>query len=206
MVINPLSPVKLVQRPIGIDGERGFGIVAKRFIKEGEYIFELPGMIAKTSAPSLQTQLSMIIPHRRQKQGTTARVLFGPLRFVNHICKGFNVTVSRISVYFLYCVNNWRQWEAIDNSCAFTTVALKDIKIGEELFADYGSSYFEDLEVGCPCRSCNTESFERYEAEKIRRQEERHNQEEIDRVAIAEKKKARNKRRKEKRKTNTDEA
>ena len=100
MAINPAAPIKLVQRPIGTGGERGFGIVAKRFIKEGEYIFELPGMIAKTSTPYLQTQLSLIIPHRCQKQGTKERVLFGPLRFVNHICKESNVTVSRVLVCF----------------------------------------------------------------------------------------------------------
>jgi hypothetical protein len=70
MVINPLSPIKLVQRPIGVSGQRGFGIVAQRFIQKGEYLFELPGLITKTSAPSFQSKLSMIIPHHRQKQGS----------------------------------------------------------------------------------------------------------------------------------------
>jgi hypothetical protein len=94
MVINPLSPVKLIQRVVGPGGPRGFGIVARRFIQEKEYIYELPGMIAKNARPRIQSRLSIITPHYRQNQGSEGRILFGPLRFVNHICKGFNIVVS----------------------------------------------------------------------------------------------------------------
>ena len=94
MVINPLSPIKLVQRIIGPHGPRGFGIIAQRSIQKNEYIYELPGMIAKTSRPSIQSNLSIIIPHHRQRQGTEERVFFGPLRFVNHMCKEYNIMVS----------------------------------------------------------------------------------------------------------------
>ena len=76
------------------NGPRGFGIVARRFIQKGEYIYELPGMIAKTSQPNIQSNLSIMLPHPRQNQGSEARVFFGPLRFVNHICDGPNITVS----------------------------------------------------------------------------------------------------------------
>ena len=41
MVINPTSPIKLVQRPMMPNGPRGFGITARRFIQEGEYIYVL---------------------------------------------------------------------------------------------------------------------------------------------------------------------
>ena len=94
MVINPLSPIKLVQRPMGPSGSRGFGIIARRPIQNKEYIYELPGMIAKSARPSIQSKLSIIIPHHSQKQGKEERVFFGPLRFVNHLCEGFNVMVS----------------------------------------------------------------------------------------------------------------
>ena len=94
MVINPASPIKLVQRPMGPNSPRGFGIIARRFIYEGEYIYELPGMIAKTSRPDIQSNLSIMIPHRRQNQGSEERVFFGPLRFVNHICEEPNIMVS----------------------------------------------------------------------------------------------------------------
>lgn len=94
MVINPSSPVKLVQRKIGPDGPRGFGIVARRPIQENEYIYELPGMIAKSARPNIQSKLSVIVPHHSQKQGKGERVFFGPLRFVNHQCEGYSVVVS----------------------------------------------------------------------------------------------------------------
>jgi len=94
MVVNPASPIKLIQRLIGPNGPRGFGITARRFIQKGEYLYELPGMIAKTSRPNIQSNLSIIIPHHRQQQGSEERVLFGPLRFVNHVCEGSNITAS----------------------------------------------------------------------------------------------------------------
>jgi hypothetical protein len=94
------------------------------------------------------------------------------------------------------------QWEAIDNSCAFTTMALKDIEFGEELYADYGSNYFDDIEGGCPCRSCNAQSFATFEMEKKQQQEQCREQEELDKIAIAGKRKEQNKRRREKQKQN----
>lgn len=94
MVINPSSPIRLTQQPMGPNGIRGFGIVATRLIQENEYIYELPGMIAKSSRPDIQSMLSIIVPHPRQKEMIEERVLFGPLRFVNHICQGYNIMVS----------------------------------------------------------------------------------------------------------------
>lgn len=79
---------------MGPGGPRGFGIVARRFLHKDEYIYELPGMIAKSSVPKIQSMLSKIIPHHVQNQGSEERVLFGPLRFVNHQCEGYNVSVS----------------------------------------------------------------------------------------------------------------
>ena len=204
MVVNPISPVKLVQRPMIPNGPRGFGIIARRFIQEGEYIYELPGMIAKTSRPNIQSTLSIIIPHHRQNQGSEERVLFGPLRFVNHICKGSNITVSlqilTIHLKYKYIC----QWEAIDNSCGYTTVALKDIEAGDELYADYGSDYFNDLEEGCPCHSCNAQWYEAAEEDAYERQKQQQEKEEMDKQVIADKKKERNKRRREKQKSKSN--
>lgn len=183
------------------NGPRGFGIIARRFIQEGEYIYELPGMIAKTSRPNIQSTLSIIIPHHRQNQGSEERVLFGPLRFVNHICKGSNITVSlqilTIHLKYKYIC----QWEAIDNSCGYTTVALKDIEAGDELYADYGSDYFNDLEEGCPC---NAQWYEAAEEDAYERQKQQQEKEEMDKQVIADKKKERNKRRREKQKSKSN--
>ena len=73
---------------------RGFGIIAQWFIQKEEYIYELSSMITKTSQPDIQSNLSIIYPHHWQNQGSKERLFFGPLKFVNHICDGPNITVS----------------------------------------------------------------------------------------------------------------
>ena len=94
---------------MGPNGPRGFGIVARRFLHKEEYIYELPGMIAKTSVPKIESMLSKIIPHTVQKQGSEERVFFGPLRFVNHQCEGYNVSVSFIVDHLLHInITNYR--------------------------------------------------------------------------------------------------
>jgi len=82
-------------------------------------------------------------------------------------------------------------------------VALKDIEAGDELFADYGSDYFNDLEGGCPCRSCNTQLYEVLEAEERECRMQQCQKDEDDKVAIAQKKKERSKKRKQKQKNKT---
>ena len=70
------------------------------------------------------------------------------------------------------------------------TVALKDINAGDELYADYGSGYFDDLEGECPCHSCNAQTYKAIEEEEYKHQNQQHEKEEIDRVVIAEKKRS----------------
>jgi len=79
--------------------------------------------------------------------------------------------------------------DANNNSCAFTVVALKNIGAGEELYADYGSGYFDDLEGGCPCRSCNLQSYEAIKEEEYEHQRQQNKTQEVDRAVIADKKK-----------------
>jgi hypothetical protein len=83
---------------------------------------------------------------------------------------------------------------------------LKDIEAGDELYADYGSDYFNDLEGGCPCRSCNARWYEASEKDAYERQEQRQKKEEVDKVVIMDKKKERNKRRREKQKSKSNDA
>ena len=82
-------------------------------------------------------------------------------------------------------------------------VALRDIEAGDELYTDYGSDYFDDLEGGCLCRSCNAQLYEIIEEEEYKHQKQRHMKEEDDQVTIADKRKERKKRRKEKQKNKT---
>jgi len=83
---------------------------------------------------------------------------------------------------------------------------LKDIEAGDELYADYGSDYFNDLEGGCPCHSCNVQWYEASEEDAYERQKQRQKKEEVDKVVIADKKKERNKRRREKQKLKSNNA
>jgi hypothetical protein len=36
-----------------------------------------------------------------------------------------------------------------------SVVAFRDISVGEEIFVNYGSTYFEDEPDGCPCSTCS---------------------------------------------------
>jgi len=85
-------------------------------------------------------------------------------------------------------------------------VALKDIEAGDELYTDHGSGYFDDLEGGCPCRSCNARSYEAIKEEEYECQKQRRKNEEVDRVAIADKRMERNKKRKGKQKIKSQDA
>ena len=75
---------------------------------------------------------------------------------------------------------------------------IEDIQPGEELYAYYGDDYFDDLEGGCPCRSCNRDAYEALEVEKEQRRVQQRQKEEDDKAIIADKKKERNKRRRDK--------
>ena len=89
------------------------------------------------------------------------------------------------------------QFIAIDESCGYTAMAVKDILPGEEIFSFYGSDYFENMEDGCPCRSCQPEAHKIYEAEQQEYQLKKQCQVEIDKEMIDEKRKARKKRRRD---------
>ena len=92
------------------------------------------------------------------------------------------------------------QWEAHDNSCRFTTKVIEDIQPGEELYVYYGEDYFEDLEGGCPCKSCNRDAYEALEVEKEQHRVQQCQKEEDDKAIIADKKKERKKKRRDKQK------
>ena len=79
-------------------------------------------------------------------------------------------------------------------------MALRDIAPEEELFAFYGSHYFQDVEGGCPCQACKPEQHEIYEAKKKERQIDLQCQEKSDNAIIEQKRINQKKQRWEKRK------
>ena len=75
---------------------KGFSIIARRDLQPGELIYELVGLIPKDNQAA-HTQLSEIIPHPSQvKRARKPRILFGPIRFINHDCQAINADVSFI--------------------------------------------------------------------------------------------------------------
>ena len=98
MVIHPSSAVKLKVTRVGPD--LGFSIYAARNIKYHEAIYELTGAMPGDSETQ-HSQLSAITPHQNHSLPDLAiRILFGPARFINHLCKNFNVEVCM--VFFLH--------------------------------------------------------------------------------------------------------
>jgi len=81
-----------------------------------------------------------------------------------------------------------------------------DIKPEEELFAFYSSDYFDDVEGGCPCQSCQHEAYTQCDADKQERQRDMQHQAEKDQIIIKEKRKEQKQRRRAKQKTKAKES
>jgi len=79
-------------------------------------------------------------------------------------------------------------------------MAVKDIEAGEEIFTFYSLDYFQDVENGCPCLSCQPEMHIQHEVEEQERQINIRHQMEIDKVIIEDKRKEQKKRWREKQK------
>ncbi|KAF9455449.1 hypothetical protein BDZ94DRAFT_1367285 [Collybia nuda] len=134
LIINKKASVKLVVSKMGTDKIKGFGIVASVKFKKGEIIYELAGALAADDDAE-RTKLSLIKtnPGDPETNGELC-VLFGPLRLINHRCQTPNV-----------------EYVEPVPGLASTIHVVKDIKVEEELFADYGAGYFNP----CPCTTCN---------------------------------------------------
>lgn len=90
---------------LGQEGNLGFAIYANRDIKCQESIYELIGAMP-VDAETPHSGLSAIDPHPDQDLADgDSRFLFGPARFINHLCKDFNVEVRSL-LFGLYEVLN----------------------------------------------------------------------------------------------------
>ncbi|KAJ7873255.1 hypothetical protein B0H14DRAFT_3560037 [Mycena olivaceomarginata] len=112
-----------------------FGIIAKHPIAKGEKIYELAGQLSKDSVDDqkqdITTHLSEMYAWDKSR-----RVLFGPIRFVNHSC--------HYNAEFWYFENTER---------AISITAYKDIAVSEQITVDYGAEWFEGGEK-CLCAKC----------------------------------------------------
>lgn len=94
LIVQPTSVARLYKRKMN-DNELGFGVRATRPIVKGEYLYELSGLLAIDN-DTPHTRLSESTPFGDLPQDV--RILFGPIRFVNHQCIGFNAEVSPLII------------------------------------------------------------------------------------------------------------
>ncbi|KAF6744046.1 hypothetical protein DFP72DRAFT_1079097 [Ephemerocybe angulata] len=137
MLVIPSSSTRL--RTLDLGGQKGFGVCARTPIPYNTTLHELLGMMpADNNTP--HSGLSAITPSPSQDQPVNSeRVLFGPLRLINHRCRTHNIA-----------------YMAIAETSAFVAYALRDIPAGEELTVNYGDNWFE--RDSCPCADCTTKS------------------------------------------------
>lgn len=154
MVINAKSCVKLSCAAMGPAGTLGFAVHAATNMAKGHEIRELAGLMPKDGRAK-HSEVSRIRPASDQNQsGRVERVLFGPIRFINHVCETPNAEVSCKLEHNRALRLIAHQFIAITNSSSFFVVASRDIAVGEELFVDYGKDWFSGEPGGCPCKTC----------------------------------------------------
>ncbi|KAJ7082458.1 hypothetical protein B0H15DRAFT_803271 [Mycena belliarum] len=127
----PWSPVQIKHVRMGVDRDRGWGLVASTTIRKDEYLYEVLGALTVDMTEE-QTDLSTMTVY-----GGKTRIMWGPLRLVNHDCEP-NIEWVRVT----------------GSKNALVGRAIRTIVGGDQLLADYGRGYFEGP---CPCQSCNPE-------------------------------------------------
>jgi hypothetical protein len=70
---------------LGADQQNQFGIVAKEDLPPDTFLYELAGMLSVDYVDDTTNVITTRLSEIRAVDGTK-RVLFGPIRFVNHSC------------------------------------------------------------------------------------------------------------------------
>ncbi|RXW11893.1 hypothetical protein EST38_g13962 [Candolleomyces aberdarensis] len=134
MVIHPESSIRLRAVPMGPNSTVGFAIFARRDIPKNTKIWEAIGMVPGDNE-AVHSELSSITTTKDQNQTPGAeRVLYGPIRMINHRCRSYNAE---------FC--------SVRRTSAFIAWSNRDVPLGEEITFNYGDSWFGD---DCPCYDC----------------------------------------------------
>ncbi|KAJ7605665.1 hypothetical protein DFH06DRAFT_1348517 [Mycena polygramma] len=126
------SPVKLSLVKLGEDERVQFGIRAQACIEADALIYEMVGQLSSDSVDGKARAKTTALSEMSAFDGSS-RVLFGPIRFVNHSCKPNTV------------------FELQERGITLRTV--RDIAPGEEVTVDYGAEYWEEGHK-CLCDIC----------------------------------------------------
>ena len=99
LVVNPKSRVRLSCVAMGVTKALGFAIRAATDIAEGTELRELVGLMPRDGR-ARHSEVSCIQPSSEHNQSSKVqRVLFGPIRFLNHICGNPNTEVRLTLCY-----------------------------------------------------------------------------------------------------------
>ncbi|KAF8163870.1 hypothetical protein K438DRAFT_1775781 [Mycena galopus ATCC 62051] len=82
VLLAPWSPVKIQSHPLQQGGYRQMCIHAGRAIQKGEVLYELAGQLAS----DLESEISHTHLSQMKAWDKTTRILFGPIRWLNHHC------------------------------------------------------------------------------------------------------------------------
>ncbi|OGI26100.1 MAG: hypothetical protein A3E38_00850 [Candidatus Moranbacteria bacterium RIFCSPHIGHO2_12_FULL_54_9] len=114
--------------------QAGLGLFAAAPIKRGKTIIEYVGKRIPTSVgDTLNNRYIFNVSSRCDIDGSPRS---NTARYINHSCRPNCEAINRRGRVFI--------------------VARKNIKVGEELTYDYGTSYFEGViqPAGCRCQQC----------------------------------------------------
>ncbi|KAJ7668609.1 hypothetical protein DFH06DRAFT_1126085 [Mycena polygramma] len=141
VLLAPWSPVKLHLAQLGEGNPVQFGIMTKAHIPADTLIYELIGQLSSDSVDGEAREKTTSLSEMSAFDGSS-RVLFGPIRFVNHSCDAN--TVLRLCSQF-------EQFESRTRAVMIRT--LRDIACGEEVTVNYGPDYWEEGQK-CRCGTC----------------------------------------------------
>ncbi|KAJ6601241.1 hypothetical protein DFH09DRAFT_1271034 [Mycena vulgaris] len=151
ILLAPWCIVRLRVLPMGPSSQVQFGIFAREDIQEGDIVWEMMGMLSSTAEKNARhTHLSEM-----KDWDSVNRILYGPVRFVNHDCSP-NVVYHYLPLANLDgsdTENSETSSETPSGESDFSVVvvALRNIQRGEEILVNYGHDYFP---AGCPCHTC----------------------------------------------------
>ncbi|KAJ7668566.1 hypothetical protein DFH06DRAFT_1378337 [Mycena polygramma] len=135
VLLAPWSPVKLHLAQLGEGNPVQFGIMTKVHIPADTLIYELVGQLSSDSVDGEAREKTTSLSEMSAFDGSS-RVLFGPIRFVNHSCDANTV---------------FEQFESRTRAVMIRT--LRDIACGEEVTVNYGPDYWEEGQQ-CLCGTC----------------------------------------------------
>ncbi|KAJ3515190.1 hypothetical protein NMY22_g14514 [Coprinellus aureogranulatus] len=134
MLIDPQSRLRLRAIRMGPDRAFGFGLFARQPIPANTELWEGLGVMPyDNSTPTTNLSLITVADGQDQRPGL-ARILYGPMRMVNHLCRTYN------SEYVFH-----------RDTSMFILVTVRDVDTDEEVTVNYGSKWFAG---NCPCSDC----------------------------------------------------